>query len=526
LEKAQLKTFMCKQTKDAGLQANKRKRQEADESEKPTPKRTKAKKKKQSIPKFQPQPIVEEPIDPADDLFLTNEELHQFVQAAAAAAAAAASTTNQPKQPTKDEDGDVEMKHEEAEAKEEDEQKTREFKAVKEPACRSIRYRLHPTKGLMELLRKAFGVATWTYNQCLNGIKKKIIPPQQQACRDYAIKKSSDLIQQNPWAMDVPFDIRDEAAKDLVTAYKAHETKVAKGDLRAAKAEFKFQKKYRKSKKLVINSQFYKSAGVFFPAYFGKTPFRCNEKLPDKIHYAANLTINWLGQVHLHIPQPLDKKNVAPAPFPVAAIDPGVRTFGTVFDPHSNLYIEWGQGDMTKLSKIGWTMDRLKSKMDAGGDKNVGHRKRYRMRRTFRRLAYRIQNMVKDFHYRFAHWLCQNYQVILLPFYQVSQMVIRHHRKIRSKTVRGMLTWSPCLFRDRLMGVARRYPDCHVVQLSEAYTTQTCRCCGQLNKKVGGAKIFNCTPCGARYGRDFGGSSGVLLRYLTRLKQIQDASER
>jgi putative transposase len=137
-----------------------------------------------------------------------------------------------------------------------------------------------------------------------------------------------------------------------------------------------------------------------------------------------------------------------------------------------------------------------------------------------RRISYKIQNLVKDFHYRFANWLCRNYKVILLPRYQVTQMVQREGgRKIGRSTARAMLTWSPCTFRDRLTGLSRRYPDCHVISLSEAYTTKTCRCCGKINNTVGGSKIFKCPSCHITYGRDFGGASNILLRYLTFLNQ-------
>ena len=396
---------------------------------------------------------------------------------------------------------------------------------IKEPPCRTIRYKLHPTVDQMVQIRKALGVTTWTYNQCLDAILQKKIPVRTiTECRAYALNAKAELLRDKPWVTEVPYDIRDEAAQDLLRAYKAHDTKVTNGDAFAAKAKFKFQNRFRKSKKLVIHSKHYKSAGVFCPSFFGSAPFRCNEKLPASIDYSANLTLNWLGQVHLHIPRPLQKRTHNPAIKPVAAIDPGVRTFGTVFDPVSNQYIEWGNGDMAILAQIGLKMDRLKSRMsmDKGegkGKKNIGHRRRYNLKRVFRRLSYRIQDMVKDFHYRFANWLCQNYKVILLPYYQISQMVLRLNRKIRCKTVRGMLTWSPCLFRDRLMGVSRRYPGSHVIQLSEAYTTKTCRCCGFQHNKIGGSKIFKCPSCKVVYGRDDGGASNILLRYLTLLHE-------
>lgn len=169
------------------------------------------------------------------------------------------------------------------------------FSLLKETPCRVIRYRLYPTKEQMQLLRKAFGVTTWTYNACLDAIKKKIIKQTIKDCRDYALNAKSTFLQDKPWVTQVPYDIRDEAAQDLLRAMKANDTKIKKDDVYAMKAKFQFQSKYRKSKKLVIHSKHYKKAGVFHPSFFGTTPFKCTEKLPDSIGYAANITLNWLG---------------------------------------------------------------------------------------------------------------------------------------------------------------------------------------------------------------------------------------
>jgi hypothetical protein len=118
-------------------------------------------------------------------------------------------------------------------------------------------------------------------------------------------------------------------------------------------ADFRFQSKSRKSRKLVIHAKQYWGPGVFHPSFFGKTPFRCREKLPASLSYHATLNMNWLVQVYLYIPSPLEKHaSVAGhsvAPNPVVAIDPGVRTFGTLFYPTNQQYIEWGQNEMERI---------------------------------------------------------------------------------------------------------------------------------------------------------------------------------
>ena len=393
------------------------------------------------------------------------------------------------------------------------------FDADKAPVARMKKFKLFPNKEQRQRLNKAFGVATWTYNQCLAGVKTEKVKESVQAFRDYALNSKADLVKDKPWVTEVPYDIRFGAADDLVRALKANRTKIRKGDLCAAKATFKFQSKYRKSKKIVIGAVHWWAAGVFYPSFFGKEPFKCREKLPDRLPYDSNLTLNWLGEVHLYVPQPLDKHtDCVPAPLPVVAIDPGVRTFGTLFDPSSNRYVEWGKDDMGRIYRLAHYMDDLQARMRSP-HKPVGHRKRWRMKRAWRRMSKRVQNLVKDFHFKYAKWLCVNYRVILLPHYDTRNMVRRGLRRISSKSVRALTTWSPCMFRDRLIGTSRRYPDCHVIQISEAYTSKTCRCCGFIHRALGGNKTFDCPSCKVSYGRDEGGASNIFMRYMTRLRE-------
>ncbi len=62
-------------------------------------------------------------------------------------------------------------------------------------------------------------------------------------------------------------------------------------------------------------------------------------------------------------------------------------------------------------------------------------------------------------------------------------------RCIGCKTVRAMLTWSWYHFQQWLKHKVRKFPDCHMVLASEAYTTMTCSECGSV-KQVGPSKMY------------------------------------
>lgn len=395
----------------------------------------------------------------------------------------------------------------------------------KPPAARMTKFRLLPNPLQRALLRKAVGITTWTYNQALHAIQAGGVKAVLKDVRAHVLNSDAPLLVDKPWVKEVPYDLRDEAAKDLLQAMKANETKKSKGDRHAFGATFRFQNKWRKSRKLVIHAKHWWAAGVFHPAFFGKTPFRCNEKLPERPAYDMTLTVNWLGQVHLFVPSPLGKVECDPAPRPVVAIDPGALVFGTCYDPQDDRYIEWGVDSMQRISRLQKHMGDLwariypdRGKEGGGGREGVGHHARWRMKRAWRRMSKRCEDLITDFHYRFAKWLCLNYRVILLPHYDTPKMVVKGpKRRIGRKTVRSMQTWSFCRFRDRLIGMSRRYPDCHVRPLSEAFTTQSCRCCGNLHRTLGGSRVYECPACKARYPRDDGGSSNVFLRHATML---------
>jgi putative transposase len=131
------------------------------------------------------------------------------------------------------------------------------------------------------------------------------------------------------------------------------------------------------------------------------------------------------------------------------------------------------------------------------------------------RIRNKIKNLVRDFHHKFAKYLCQNYSYILLSEFQTKQMSKRENRRIRKKSVRAMLTWSHFRFRQRLLHKSREYPWTRIFLVDEPYTSKTCGVCGSLHHKLGGNKTFCCPSCKVVIDRDINGARNILLRFLT-----------
>jgi len=192
----------------------------------------------------------------------------------------------------------------------------------------------------------------------------------------------------------------------------------------------------------------------------------------------------------------------------VIALDPGVRTFMTGYDPSGKI-VEWGAGDMRRIEYLARGYDNLMTRAKSPG---VRHRQRYKMLIAGRRILRRIRRLVDDLHKKMATWLCRNYQVVLIPRFEIQGMVKKGHRKIRSHTARAMMTWGHYRFRMRLMTKAREY-QCLVHEVTEEYTSQGCGQCGARNA-IGGSKTYLCNACGFMADRDHNGARNILLKFL------------
>lgn len=194
------------------------------------------------------------------------------------------------------------------------------------------------------------------------------------------------------------------------------------------------------------------------------------------------------------------------------ALDPGIRTFVTGYDP-SGQVVEWGKHDIGRIYRLCYAVDDLQSRWTA--DPTVRHHKRWKMKRAAMRLRKKIRSLVDEFHRKLAKWLCESYALVLLPTFEVSQMMPRGQRRIGSKTARAMATWSHSRFKQRLLDKTREYPGCGVILVNEAYTSKTCGNCGRLHQGLGGSKQFHCPSCGFEIGRDHNGARNIYLRYMS-----------
>ena len=172
--------------------------------------------------------------------------------------------------------------------------------------------------------------------------------------------------------MKTPYDLRDEAMKDVLKAYDSNNAK-------GGKYTIKFKMKKATTDSIVIQAKYYK-IGRPYTNYWTKEPLQGAEEIPNDLVYDTRLQKTRLGEFYLCLLKPLDIRPDSQRPNKdsdmkkIISLDPGIRTFCTGYDP-DGLVVEWGKGDIGRIHRLCVAVDRLQSKWS---QKEVRHNKRYK----------------------------------------------------------------------------------------------------------------------------------------------------
>ena len=366
-----------------------------------------------------------------------------------------------------------------------------------------------------ETLRKVLGTVRWTYNQCVAHLRQNPkVRPTKKLLRSLFVNNDSETVCGNPWLLETGYDIRDDSIKDLLTALKGNKTKITNKTQTHFQMRFRCKKKQRsetfylrsrwivrKENTIVVSLPKVKKPLTF---WVGKNAWK------GPILMDCKFQRTWTGEYYLCVPYAYGVDNQDPVPqqnLRVCSLDPGVRTFQTVFDATEGCAYEVAPGDMRRIVRLCVCLDKLCSKRD----KATQAKKRYSYKRAARRLISKIQNLVNEVHRQLAKHLASHYDLILIPKFEVSQMIKKANRKLASKTVRQMTGWAHYRFRQRLLFKCRQYRT-KVAVVDEAWTSKTCSECGSLHHKLGSNKVFSCPQCKATMDRDVNGAKNIFLK--------------
>jgi putative transposase len=173
----------------------------------------------------------------------------------------------------------------------------------------------------------------------------------------------------------------------------------------------------------------------------------------------------------------------------IISLDPGIRKFLVGYDPiGESIFI--GEDANLKLM-------HLINLLDNNDDQ-------YPIRK-------KIKNYINELHWKAISFLIENYDVIILPEFKVSQML--KSKKLSKITKRLMAMYSFFQFRQKLQFKCNLYNK-KLIIVDESYTSCTCSRCGELNY-MQGKEIYNCSSCNLKIDRDVAGSRNILIKNIS-----------
>ena len=351
---------------------------------------------------------------------------------------------------------------------------------------KSRKIRIYPDRQQKATLKLWFDAARFTYNHTIELLNSDGAPKASWL----GVKK--DILTRLPdWTKPVPYEVKSNAVRDACLAVsavkkfnkqlKADKDKWFRQEEDFAKAHFRSRRD--DSQTIFIHASALSHRGVYH-TLLGELKRR--EPIPHA-HGDAKLTLRH-HQYHLSVPfkkmgPHISESNLrpqAPDQVRVVALDPGVRNFITWFSEDGCGKL--GEQDFGRIQRLCQHQDNLLSRAT-----QAPSRKRRNMRRAAERMTVRIQNLINELHHKTARYLVDNFDVILLPAFETSDMVTRGQRRIRSKTVRNLLTFAHHRFRNFLKHKASENGRT-VLIVNEAYTSKTVSWTGEINHKLGGSK--------------------------------------
>jgi putative transposase len=370
---------------------------------------------------------------------------------------------------------------------------------------RARKVKVYPTPLQRTTLKKWFGIARWVYNRCVHEVRNNACGINLKALRDRIINKDTyAYYHQCHWHLDYNYDLKNEVIRDFVKNYKSNFAKFKK-DKKPFTLAFK-RKNDPRPASISVEKKHWNHRTGFYSDLFTSNRARLNssEPLPRTLEYGGRLVRTPLNTYFFVINESvLMKPKLA---HHVIAIDPGVRTFLTGYDPSGHI-VSIGDQSWLHLKRLLKKQSALQSKTVKGT-----HNQRRMRKRALTRHRARVQHLVDDFHWRACKWLCEHYSTIYIPKLDFHQCT-----KLKKHPKRALVALRMCEFVDRLEACARSYPSCTIHVVSEAHTSKTCTSCGSYKSDLGGTKVYDCSACGWHADRDVNAARNIYLRATQRV---------
>jgi transposase len=309
------------------------------------------------------------------------------------------------------------------------------------------------------------------------------------------------------WLLETPTAIREAAVFEANKNKNACFTNYLNKNIKHFKLKFISRKKeswtiggFNNVKKISNNII------SLYPKYnFGQA--KTTEQMPDTY---KTCSIHFDG-IHYYILVPVEtelKKYLNKNP--IASLDPGVRTFNTLYDPMEEKCYKIGDGASYLIYQELLLLDKLISQRSF--IKNANAHKGISCKISRKRL--KIKNLQHEMHCKVSNWLCKKYNTIVIPRFDSKNMVSKNKsvkRVISTKTVRNMSLLAHGKFLEMLKTKAQEFQS-ELIIVDEIDTTKTCSKCLYKCNTIGAKEEWRCLKCKHFHDRDCNASKNILMK--------------
>lgn len=305
------------------------------------------------------------------------------------------------------------------------------------------------------------------------------------------------------WELNTPKAVRDTAVSDVCKAYKTGFSNLKAGNIKHFKLGFK--KKTNPNKCVCIPKSLVKNKdGVISisPVFFKENSNFKMGKRTIKKH--KNIVIDndirvvkQKGEYWFVIPIPVPLNNKKPL-INYCGVDPGVRSFMTTFGNDCCIEYKHNENQLKKLNNKITEFKKLRNKKAI--KKRIA-KKKYDLLET------KKENLINELHWKVINDLLKRNDVIFYGDIKSHDIVKNGKNRTLNKNINDLKFYK---FKTRLLEKASE-KNKRVVEVNEAFTSQTCCCCGMMYKP-GISKIYSCKQCNTNVDRDINASKNITMK--------------
>ena len=371
------------------------------------------------------------------------------------------------------------------------------------------------------ILNKWFDAYTDVYNEAVKYIKSNYQFTKHNITKDVFNKNKDDLkiihdyykirkelrlvkkeIQQKYThnSKTIYINNLDYAVKQLCSNIAAAKTNLKKNNIK--RFRIKYWNKDRVSKTIDIYGG-YIIDNKIVPDLLGDIRYMYNGKDVDLYNMDSDVKINYnkvTNEYRLLIPIKNINKTTENKPYNLISLDPGLRTFMTGVSEDGIVKIGKNVNNI-----IGESIERLNNIKNNKYISNKIKKKNELM--INRKIGYKID----DLHWKTKKYLTQNYKTILIGDMSSKDIVKKNSSVLNNIQKVACLRTKYYEFTQRLE-LKCQLNNVNYELIDESYTSKVCSCCGNYNKDLGAAKVYDCKECKISIDRDANGSRNIYIK--------------